>query len=100
MKAADLRKAILQYAVEGKLVPQDIHDEPASILYEKIKAEKENLIKQGKIKKEKPLPPITNDDIPYEIPENWKWVRLGEVFIVERGINVLTKKNKTEEENT
>ena len=79
MKAADLRKAILQYAVEGKLVPQDIHDEPASILYEKIIAEKENLIKQGKIKKEKPLPPITNDDIPYNIPENWKWVRLGEV---------------------
>ena len=85
MKAADLRKAILQYAVEGKLVPQDIHDEPASILYEKIKAEKENLIKQGKIKKEKPLPPITDDEIPYNIPENWKWVRLGEVFIVERG---------------
>ena len=79
MKAADLRKAILQYAVEGKLVPQDNHDEPASILYEKIIAEKENLIKQGKIKKEKPLPPITDDDIPYEIPENWKWVRLGEV---------------------
>ena len=79
MKAADLRKAILQYAVEGKLVPQDNQDEPASILYEKIIAEKENLIKQGKIKKEKPLPPITNDDIPYDIPENWKWVRLGEV---------------------
>ena len=80
MKAADLRKAILQYAVEGKLVPQDIHDEPASILYEKIIAEKENLIKQGKIKKEKPLPPITDDDIPYNIPENWKWVRLGEIY--------------------
>ena len=79
MKAADLRKAILQYAVEGKLVPQDNQDEPASILYEKIIAEKENLIKQGKIKKEKPLPPITDDDIPYNIPENWKWVRLGEV---------------------
>ena len=79
MKAADLRKAILQYAVEGKLVPQDIHDEPASILYEKIIAEKENLIKQGKIKKEKPLPPITDNEIPYDIPENWKWVRLGEV---------------------
>ena len=79
MKAADLRKAILQYAVEGKLVNQDIHDEPASILYEKIMAEKENLIKQGKIKKEKPLPPITDDDIPYNIPENWKWVRLGEI---------------------
>ena len=79
MKAADLRKAILQYAVEGKLVPQDNQDEPASILYEKIIAEKENLIKQGKIKKEKPLPPITDDDIPYNIPKNWKWVRLGEV---------------------
>ena len=85
MKAADLRKAILQYAVEGKLVPQDIHDEPASILYEKIIAEKENLIKQGKIKKEKPLPPITDDDIPYNIPENWKWVRLGEVAKFENG---------------
>ena len=95
MKAADLRKAILQYAVEGKLVPQDIHDEPASILYEKIIAEKENLIKQGKIKKEKPLPPITNDDIPYEIPENWKWVRLGEVCEIKRG-NGLTKNDFTD----
>ena len=85
MKAADLKKSILQYAVEGKLVPQDIHDEPASLLYDKIKKEKENLIKQGKIKKEKPLPPITDDEIPYDIPENWKWVRLGEVFIIERG---------------
>ena len=85
MKAADLRKAILQYAVEGKLVPQDNQDEPASILYEKIIAEKENLIKQGKIKKEKPLPPITDDDIPYEIPENWKWVRLGEIIALLSG---------------
>ena len=85
MKAADLRKAILQYAVEGKLVPQDNQDEPASILYEKIIAEKENLIKQGKIKKEKPLPPITDDGIPYNIPENWKWVRLGEVITLLSG---------------
>ncbi len=95
MKAADLRKAILQYAVEGKLVPQDIHDEPASLLYEKIIAEKENLIKQDKIKKEKPLPPITNDDIPYKIPENWKWVRLGEVCEIKRG-NGLTKNDFTD----
>ena len=80
MKAADLKKSILQYAVEGKLVPQDIHDEPASLLYDKIIKEKETLIKQGKIKKEKPLPPITDDEIPYNIPENWKWVRLGEVY--------------------
>ena len=79
MKAADLRKSILQYAVEGKLVQQNIHDEPASLLYDKIIKEKETLIKQGKIKKEKPLPPITDDEIPYNIPENWKWVRLGEV---------------------
>ena len=95
MKAADLRKAILQYAVEGKLVPQDIHDEPASILYEKIIAEKENLIKQVKIKKEKPLPPITDDDIPYNIPVNWKWVRLGEVCEIKRG-NGLTKNDFTD----
>ena len=79
MKAADLRKSILQYAVEGKLVPQDIHDEPASLLYDKIIKEKESLIKQGKIKKEKILPPITDDEIPYDIPNNWKWVRLGEI---------------------
>ncbi len=82
MKAADLRKSILQYAVEGKLVQQDIHDEPASILYDKIIKEKENLIKQGKIKKEKPLPHITDDEIPYDIHENWKWVRLGEVVSI------------------
>ena len=79
MKAADLRKSILQYAVEGKLVQQNIHDEPASLLYDKIIKEKETLIKQGKIKKEKPLPPITDDEIPYDIPENWKWVRLGDL---------------------
>ena len=82
MKAADLKKSILQYVVEGKLVPQDIHDEPASLLYDKIIKEKETLIKQGKIKKEKPLPPITDDEIPYNIPENWKWVRLGEVVSI------------------
>ena len=79
MKAADLRKSILQYAVEGKLVQQNIHDEPADMLYDKIIKEKENLIKQGKIKKEKPLPTITDDEIPYDIPTNWKWVRLGEI---------------------
>ncbi len=77
--ADNLPKSILQYAVEGKLVQQDIHDEPASILYDKIVKEKENLINQGQIKKEKPLPPVTDDEIPYNIPENWKWVRLGEV---------------------
>ena len=94
MKAADLKKSILQYAVEGKLVPQDIHDEPASILYNKIIKEKESLIKQGKIKKEKLLPSITDDEIPYDIPNNWKWVRLGEVCEIKRG-NGLTKNDFT-----
>ena len=94
MKAADLKKSILQYAVEGKLVPQDNHDEPASILYNKIIKEKESLIKQGKIKKEKLLPSITDDEIPYDIPNNWKWVRLGEVCEIKRG-NGLTKNDFT-----
>ncbi len=85
MNIKNLRKSILQYAVEGKLVQQDIHDEPASILYDKIVKEKENLINQGQIKKEKPLPPVTDDEIPYNIPENWKWVRLGEIIALLSG---------------
>lgn len=75
-----IRQSILQYAVQGKLVEQDPTDEPASELLKRIKAEKEQLIKDGKIKKEKPLPPITKDEIPYELPQGWEWVRLGEVI--------------------
>lgn len=75
-----LRQSILQEAVQGKLVPQDPSDEPASVLLEKIKEEKERLIKEKKIKKEKPLPPITEDEIPYELPKGWEWVRLGEII--------------------
>ena len=74
-----LRQSILQEAVQGKLVPQDPNDEPASVLLERIKEEKERLIKEGKIKKEKPLPPISEDEIPYELPEGWEWVRLGDI---------------------
>jgi len=77
-----LRQSILQEAVQGKLVPQDPNDEPASVLLERIKEEKERLIKGGKIKKEKPLPPISEDEIPYELPEGWEWVRLGEIAII------------------
>lgn len=73
----DLKKSILQMAIQGKLVPQDPNDEPASVLLEKIAKEKQKLIKEGKIKKQKPLPPIKEEEIPFEIPENWKWVRLG-----------------------
>lgn len=80
MKAAELRKSILQAAVQGKLVPQDIHDEPASVLLERIRAEKDRLMKEGKIKKENPLPPITEDEIPYDLPEGWVWCRLNELF--------------------
>ena len=81
MKAQDLKKSILQYAMEGKLVAQDPTDEPASELLKRIKAEKERLIKEGKIKKEKTLPPITQDEIPYELPQGWVWVRLGDILI-------------------
>ena len=82
----DLRTSILQYAVQGKLVEQNPQDEPASELLKRIKAEKEQLIKEGKIKKEKPLPPITQDEIPYELPQGWEWVRLGEISQIYRGL--------------
>lgn len=73
----DLRTSILQYAVQGKLVEQNPQDEPASELLKRIKAEKEQLIKDGKIKKEKSLPSITQDEIPYDLPQGWEWVRLN-----------------------
>jgi len=80
-----LRQSILQEAVRGKLVPQDPNDEPASVLLERIKEEKERLIKEGKIKKEKPLPPISEDEVPYEMPRGWEWVRLGEISAIVGG---------------
>lgn len=70
-----LRQAFLREAMQGKLVPQDPNDEPASVLLERIKAEKEQLVKEKKIKKQKPLPPISEDEIPFEIPESWVWCR-------------------------
>lgn len=78
--AQALREKILDLAMRGKLVPQDPNDEPASVLLEKIKAEKEQLIKEKKIKKSKPLAPITDDEKPFDIPESWEWVRLGDLF--------------------
>jgi type I restriction enzyme S subunit len=75
----NLRQQILQDAIQGKLVPQNPNDEPASKLLERIKAEKERLIKEKKIKKEKPLPPIKPEEIPFEIPDSWVWCRLGEI---------------------
>lgn len=75
-----MKKSILQEAVQGKLVPQDPNDEPASLLLKKIADEKKRLIKEGKIKKQKPLPEITEDEIPFDIPESWEWIRLGNII--------------------
>lgn len=88
MKAQDLKNSILQLAIQGKLVPQDESDEPAEVLYAKIQAEKQKLIKEGKIKKDKPLPPITDDEIPFQIPSTWKWVRLGNLCFLDNGVIV------------
>ena len=98
MTGQQLKNSILQMAVQGKLVPQDPNDEPASVLLERIRAEKEKLIKEGKIKKEKnpsvifrgadnlPYekigknePVCIADEVPFEIPESWEWVRLGSI---------------------
>ncbi|MPL99694.1 Type-1 restriction enzyme EcoKI specificity protein [bioreactor metagenome] len=73
----ELRKSILQQAVQGKLTEQDPHDEPASELLKRIMVEKARLIKEGKIKKEKPLPHISEEEIPFDIPEGWEFARIG-----------------------
>jgi type I restriction enzyme S subunit len=72
-----LRELILELAVRGKLVPQDSSDEPASVLLERIAVEKAELIKAKKIKKPKALPPISDEEKPFELPEGWEWSRLG-----------------------
>ena len=95
MKAETLKKAILQYAMQGKLVEQNPNDEPASILLERIKIEKEQLIKDGKIKKEKPIPPITEDEIPYKLPKGWVWVRLGNIINISSGRFLPSNEMKT-----
>ena len=82
MKAQDLKNSILQLAIQGKLVEQREEEGTAKELLEKIEAEKERLIKEKKIKKEKPLPEITEDEKPFDIPESWEWVRFGEVVNV------------------
>lgn len=73
-----LRELILELAVRGKLVPQDTNDEPASELLKRIAAEKAELVKQGKIKKPKPLPEISEEEKPFELPVGWEWVRFGD----------------------
>ncbi len=74
-----LEQTLLQLAVRGLLVPQDPTDEPASALLQKIRAEKDRLIATGQIKRDKPLPPITDEEKPFELPVGWEWVRMGAV---------------------
>ena len=107
-----LKKSILQQAIQGKLVEQDSSDEPASILLEKIRKEKEKLIKEGKIKKDKNesiiykrdnsyyeklngVEKCIDDEIPFEIPESWEWCRLGSIGFMARGAGI--KRNETTE---
>ena len=76
-----LEQTLLQLAVRGLLVPQDPTDEPASALLQKIRAEKDRLIATGQIKRDKPLPPITDEERPFELPVGWEWVRLVDVAL-------------------
>ena len=76
-----LEQTILQLAVRGLLVPQDPNDEPASVLLQRIRAEKDRLIAAGKIKRDKPLPPIADEEKPFELPGGWEWVRCADYFL-------------------
>ena len=87
----DLRKSVLQAAIQGKLTEQLSEDGNAEDLYKEIQKEKQKLIKEGKIKKEKPLPEISEDEIPFDIPENWKWVHLCDVGFTQTGNTPATK---------
>ena len=114
MTAQQLKNSILQMAVQGKLVPQDPNDEPASVLLERIRAEKERLIKEKKIKREKNPSVIfkgadntpyekldgvercIDDELPFEIPENWRWCRLGTIAAVLGGKRIPAGRKLTE----
>ena len=114
MNARQLKNSILQMAVQGKLVPQDPNDEPASVLLERIRAEKEQLIKEGKIKKEKnpsvifkgadnipyekvgkKEPVSIADKVPFEIPESWEWVNMRSGPITSKSNRFLTENRQS-----
>ena len=81
----DMKKSILQYAIQGKLVEQRPEEGTGEELYQQIQTEKQRLIKEGKIKKEKPLAEITEGEKPYDIPDNWTWVRFGDLGSYKKG---------------
>ena len=95
MDTKKLRQKILDLAIHGKLVPQDPNDEPASVLLERIKAEKERLIKEGKIKGSKKSAKASDTphygNVPFEVPSNWVWTTLGEIFTLQAGKNITAK---------
>lgn len=100
--ASDLRQSVLQAAMQGKLTTQKAEDGDARGLLLAIREEKEKLVKEKKIKKEKPLAPITDEEIPFDIPENWVWCRLGEIYCVlngDRGKNYPAKSSLKHEGN-
>lgn len=95
MDTKKLRQKILDLAIHGKLVPQDPNDEPASVLLERIKEEKERLIKEGKIKRSKKSAKTSDtphyENVPFEVPSNWTWTTLGEIFTLQAGKNITAK---------
>ena len=82
---SDMKKSLLQYAIQGKLVEQRPEEGTAEELFQQIQEEKQRLIAEGKIKKEKPLPEITEEEKPFDIPESWKWVRFGDLGSYKKG---------------
>ena len=114
MNGKQLKNSILQWAIQGKLVPQDPNDEPASVLLEKIRTEKARLIKEGKIKKDKKESIIyrgednsyyekfadgkvvcIDEEIPFEIPQGWEWCRIKHIFTMQAGKNITAKRIHT-----
>ena len=98
MTPQELKNSILQLAIQGKLVEQRPEEGTAEELFAQIQAEKRRLVKEGKIKKEKPLPEITEEEKPFEIPESWMWERIGEIFGLQAGKNI-TSANIYEEKS-
>ena len=88
MTPQELKNSILQLAIQGKLVEQRPEEGTAQELYAQIQAEKQRLIKEGKLKKEKPLPEITENEKPFDIPDEWMWVRIGQIFNLQAGKNI------------